>query len=218
MDAGVDYAEIDVRRTADGHHVLMHDSQVDRTTDGRGSVASQTLAQLQALAVRDPKRPQIPPDRIPTFGEVLNLLPGGRLNIYLDFKEGDRAAVARAIREPGLVGRFLIYDDAAAVGEWKRLLPDVLVITSPPEGIKTPDELVRFARSNRVDVLDGEWTFYSREMVEAAEKAGVKVWPDIQREAETPDYFVKVLERGFTGAQTDHPHELVEWLQKRALP
>src|SRR5512136_3029431 len=39
MEAGVDYAEIDVRRTSDGCHVLMHDSKVDRMTDGHGPVS-----------------------------------------------------------------------------------------------------------------------------------------------------------------------------------
>src|SRR5262245_33255893 len=33
IDAGADYAEIDVRRTVDGHYVLMHDRDVERMTD-----------------------------------------------------------------------------------------------------------------------------------------------------------------------------------------
>src|SRR5438045_7121592 len=49
IDAGIDYAEIDVRRTADGHYVLMHDRTVDRMTDGRGPVNQLTLAQIRAL-------------------------------------------------------------------------------------------------------------------------------------------------------------------------
>src|SRR5690242_19634940 len=95
IDAGVDYAEIDVRRTLDGHHVLMHDRTVDRMTDGHGAVEQLTLSQIQELHVHDLKRPQIPSDRIPTFTETLQLI-NGRLNIYLDFKDGDRLVVAKA--------------------------------------------------------------------------------------------------------------------------
>src|SRR6185369_579283 len=46
--------------------------------------------------------------------------------------------------------------------------------------VKTAAELVKFTRESGVEVLDGSWEYYSREMVEAAQAAGAKVWPDIQ--------------------------------------
>jgi glycerophosphoryl diester phosphodiesterase len=44
-----DYVEFDGRLSSDGVLVVMHDDTVDRTTDGTGTIASKTLAQLQAL-------------------------------------------------------------------------------------------------------------------------------------------------------------------------
>ena len=46
---GVDILEMDVRLSADGAMVLMHDSSVDRTTNGTGAVAQLTAAELQSL-------------------------------------------------------------------------------------------------------------------------------------------------------------------------
>lgn len=46
---GADILEMDVRRSADGHIVVIHDSTVDRTTDGSGRVADKTLEELKAL-------------------------------------------------------------------------------------------------------------------------------------------------------------------------
>ena len=46
---GADALELDVHATADGHLVVLHDPTVDRTTDGTGAVADQTLADLQRL-------------------------------------------------------------------------------------------------------------------------------------------------------------------------
>jgi glycerophosphoryl diester phosphodiesterase len=46
---GVDFLDIDVHMTRDGHLVGIHDSTVDRTTEGHGRVDSYTLADLQKL-------------------------------------------------------------------------------------------------------------------------------------------------------------------------
>jgi glycerophosphoryl diester phosphodiesterase len=49
LDEGADGLECDVRLTRDGHLVCVHDSKLDRTSDGRGRVSSKTLAELDAL-------------------------------------------------------------------------------------------------------------------------------------------------------------------------
>jgi glycerophosphoryl diester phosphodiesterase len=203
--------EIDVRRTQDGNYVLMHDSTVDRTTDGHGSVAKMTLAQLQALRVRDAKRPKIAPDRIPTFNETLAVIKG-RINIYLDFKAGERAAVTKAIRDAEVAKQVLVYDDVDSIDEWRRVAPELPLIVSPPSDAKTPEQIVDFLSKHRIEVLDGSWKGYSREMVEAAKKAGARTWPDIQTAQENSNYFEKVAAQGFTGAQTDHPEAFIGWL------
>ena len=49
MDAGADALECDVRLTADGHLVCVHDRRVDRTSNGRGVVSTLELAELEGL-------------------------------------------------------------------------------------------------------------------------------------------------------------------------
>jgi glycerophosphoryl diester phosphodiesterase len=216
IDAGVDYAEIDVRRTADGEYVLMHDGTVNRMTSGQGAVSRLSLAQLRGLSVRDTKRPQIPPDRIPTLAEALAIIKG-RLNIYLDFKEGDRTVVAKTIRDAGVARQVIVYDEVGFVQEWHQVAPELPLIVSPPDGLKTREQLIDFAKAKGIEVLDGDWEGYSKEMVDGANRAGVKVWPDIQTAVEDSAYFTKVLARGFTGVQTDHPEELIAWLKSNNL-
>lgn len=84
-----DMIELDVRASADGHCVVMHDPTVDRTTNGTGSVASMTLAELQSLDAGY----RFTPDggrtfpfrgqgiRVPTIDEVLAALPAMRLTV-----------------------------------------------------------------------------------------------------------------------------------------
>jgi glycerophosphoryl diester phosphodiesterase len=49
IEAGADALETDVRLTADGHLVCVHDRTVDRTSDGRGVISTLELAELQEL-------------------------------------------------------------------------------------------------------------------------------------------------------------------------
>ncbi|MFJ2771628.1 glycerophosphodiester phosphodiesterase [Streptomyces sp. NPDC087300] len=49
VEDGADALECDVRLTADGHLVCVHDRRVNRTSNGRGAVSALELAELAAL-------------------------------------------------------------------------------------------------------------------------------------------------------------------------
>lgn len=51
-DFGYWGGEVDIQKTKDGHFVCIHDGTVDRTTNGTGSVANLTLAEIQALYIK----------------------------------------------------------------------------------------------------------------------------------------------------------------------
>jgi glycerophosphoryl diester phosphodiesterase len=70
--AGADYVELDVRLTADGVLVVLHDFDVSRTTDGTGLVHEMTLAQIKGLDASGGGGTVL---RVPTFDEVLQVLP-----------------------------------------------------------------------------------------------------------------------------------------------
>jgi len=53
IDMGVDMVEIDLKRTKDGHLILMHDKTIDRTTTGKGRPEDFTLAELHEFRMRN---------------------------------------------------------------------------------------------------------------------------------------------------------------------
>jgi glycerophosphoryl diester phosphodiesterase len=57
LDEGADALECDVRLTADGHLVCVHDRTVDRTANGSGIVSTMRLAQLDELDFASWKNP-----------------------------------------------------------------------------------------------------------------------------------------------------------------
>ncbi|MFJ5683707.1 glycerophosphodiester phosphodiesterase [Streptomyces sp. NPDC093099] len=118
--AGMDAIELDLHLTKDGALAVMHDTDVDRTTDGTGAIADHTLAGLREL---DAGRGE----RVPVFEEVLDAV---RSPLQAEIK--DRAA-ARALAEVmlrrGLVERVEVssfHDEAVA--EIASLVPGVRTV------------------------------------------------------------------------------------------
>jgi glycerophosphoryl diester phosphodiesterase len=73
IDAGADAVEFDVRLTADGVAVVMHDPDVSRTTDGTGLVPELTLADVRRLRIPLPGGGAA---GVPTLQEALEFLAG----------------------------------------------------------------------------------------------------------------------------------------------
>lgn len=122
--------ETDVRITADGVLVLMHDETVDRTTTGSGAVSAMTAAEVAGLALTDN-------DGAPTGGFVPTLAQAlawsqGRAILQLDIKRGvPFPAVVEAVRRAGAQNRVIVIvysmEDAALV---HRLDPTLMLSVS----------------------------------------------------------------------------------------
>jgi len=142
--AGVPMVELDTRETADGVVVIMHDSDVDRTTDGeerfpgRADVDELTLAEFKSLVISAPgcaEDPDADPDRCrpPTFRESLERTADWLL-FDVDFKSGDPAAVARVLLDTATTHRALFFDsNLRNLRAYLALVPDGVVMPRATE-------------------------------------------------------------------------------------
>lgn len=125
---GAHQLELDLRRTADGAIVLMHDPTVDRTTDGSGAVSQLSLSQLRRLDAGRGFDARFAGESIPTLEEVLDVLPRD-IWLNLQIKQGEPIA-ARVVdllaRTERLDQAFLACGNSAA-REARRAHPDALV-------------------------------------------------------------------------------------------
>ena len=96
---GVDIVETDPRPTADGVIVNVHDTTVDRTTDGTGEVAKMTFADLRKLHMKSDKFPgDFSCEVIPTLEELLTTCRGRAL-VLVDANKSDQVdAMVDAIK------------------------------------------------------------------------------------------------------------------------
>lgn len=136
LAAGADVLELDLRTTADGALVVLHDGDVARTTDGSGEVATMTLHQVQALDAawsfvpgrgavpgrpglehpyrgiatgeRPPPPGAAPQDfRVPTLREVLATFPRSRLTMEVKpSPDGSGSSEKELVAELRAAGRL----------------------------------------------------------------------------------------------------------------
>lgn len=83
---GADGLELDVRATRDGTAVLLHDETLDRTTSGRGPLASLSAAEVLALDAGSWFGETWAAERVPTLAEVLDEFLG-RVSLAVELKE-----------------------------------------------------------------------------------------------------------------------------------
>lgn len=87
MDIGVDRVEIDVQQTADGVVIVLHDRDLDRTTDMRGRVGRLKWADMRRARANRGFEKQYPDERIPTLDDVLRTV-NGRCTLVIEIKDG----------------------------------------------------------------------------------------------------------------------------------
>ena len=87
-----DFVELDVHKSSDGELVVIHDDTVDRTTNGTGSVASMTLAQLKALDAGSKADASFSSEKIPTLAEAVTAIKASGAKILLERKSANVSA------------------------------------------------------------------------------------------------------------------------------
>lgn len=108
--------ETDTRLTADGRVVLMHDPDVDRTTDGSGPIAKMTFEEVRKL---DAGYDFSPPDeethpyrgegvQVPLLSEALAVMTGNAVLVELKDAAGIADAVVQEIRDANAEERVIL--------------------------------------------------------------------------------------------------------------
>jgi glycerophosphoryl diester phosphodiesterase len=189
--AGLDVIELDLHLSKDGALVVMHDADVDRTTDGTGPIAERTLGELRTL---DAGRGE----RVPTFEEVLDAV-GSPLQAEIKDLAAARA-LAEVMHRRELAGRVEVssfHDEA--ITEIARLVPGVrtALIAS-----RFGTDVVERATEAGAETVCLNIRRLTLEVVEAARKADLKI---IGWVVNTQDQLRLVRALGLDGATTDYP-------------
>ena len=239
---GVDIVEVDLRRTRDGHLVLMHDATVDRTTDGRGKVADLTLAQVRRLRLKM-SGGRVTEHRVPTLAEAMAVVRG-RCMVNLDKAYTYSEQVHRVLTSTQTLDHA-IFKGNAPVAEVQALLGKLKPrpiympvigreVTDPARlDHSTAEAVQRYLialRPPAVEIIFGHDAdpIVSEAFVARVRDSGARIWVNTlwgghlagghadEKAARDPDHtWGWLIRRGVSIIQTDESDLLLSYLRKQ---
>lgn len=178
VEKGAPQIEFDVQLTKDGELVLMHDSTIDRTTDGTGAVGDYTLAELKALDAGSWFDATFAGTRIPTLREALEVIPESILcNVHLKNSPGVAEATAKVIQEMGRVEQCFLAATLEQAEEARAIVPELRMCNMSRQGNDRElyVTLTLEHKSDFIQFLPGHKSEGLKEAVERLHAGGVKV-------------------------------------------
>ncbi|HVY55995.1 MAG TPA: glycerophosphodiester phosphodiesterase family protein [Thermodesulfobacteriota bacterium] len=192
IELGADMVELDVRKSLDGRLVIIHDSSVDRTTNGKGPVRMKSLDELKTLDAGMG-------ERVPTLEEVVEC-GAGRTRFVIELKE-DRLEE----RVVGIIKEFGVTDDVFVVSFKPvrlRAIKDIEPRLKTGLILFASSDPLRAAAMCGADAVAPFRWFITRGLAERARAAGMYLFTWTVDEKERAE---RLKELGVSGIVTNRP-------------
>ncbi|MGZ9869215.1 glycerophosphodiester phosphodiesterase [Priestia endophytica] len=210
VEMKADYIEIDVQRSKDGKLVLIHDTTVDRTTDGSGKVGNLTFKELRNLDAGSWKGEQFAGAQIPTFDEILDRYHG-KIGILIELKApelypGIEENVAKELKERNLDKpqneKIIVQSfNHKSMKKMNELLPKVSIGVLTSSSTDTTEQALQ-EFSTYADYFNPSYGIVTEDLVNQVHSLGMKIGSWTVRSQEAADFLLDV---GVDAIITDYP-------------
>ncbi|MBO4501678.1 MAG: hypothetical protein J5760_05495 [Clostridia bacterium] len=215
---GADVVETDVYLSKDGEVVVMHDSDISRTTTGTGNIETFTLAQLKQYNLwgeNDKFKTQFPDEKIPTLREIFELMRECEgLKLFIEIKTGKTAVCGKIVdlaKEYGMMDRISVISfTMAQLVNMHKIAPEIscgYLISSTPSS--ATDEIAANALNQVIGnvvsnntTYNPSYTSLTDKFLNAANVRGITVWPWTYTSS-NGDKFAYAFKAGFNGLTTN---------------
>jgi len=214
IDLGADFIEVDIHTTKDGQLVSIHDSTLDRTTDGTGPVREITFEALRRLSAGRWFGEAFADEKVPTLEEICRLVrehhgPKGPVALYFDWKDADAQPWIDMLRKYDLLKTTVVYGSADELAPLKKMVPELKLMP----GLGSPDQLDAIADKVQPYAFDASWRILSPELIQRAHARGIKVFSDAMGGHETEADYLQAIAWGIDLIQTDHVKAVLQVIE-----
>jgi glycerophosphoryl diester phosphodiesterase len=205
LQVGADFIEVDVRTTNDGVLMIMHDANLERTTNGKGAFKLYDAAYLKTLSAGKGFTGVFENEKIPTLEETCQLISDWnashqhKTHLYIDAKDVEPQPLVAILKKYGLDENAVYYgsDDflwrLTSVFQGAKLLP----------ALKNKTDIMAKFNKLKPYAFDASWLSLTKEMVDEIHRLGVKVFTDLLGPLDTEINYIKASEMGVDLIQTD---------------
>ncbi len=212
VEIGCEWVEIDVRLTRDGHHVILHDSALERTTDGKGKITDHTLEQIRDLDAGSWFAPRFAGQRVPTLPQVLAWAKG-KINLYLDCKGVNLERLVKEVLDAEMEDQAVVFDSKKDADTIHRLSQGR--VRTMPNYVKNLP-LDAWFRPSAPTALEVDHDLLSPDLVARCRSEGVCIQTDaLGVLLDNPAGWRKIIDRGANWIQSDRPDALLAAFYKQ---
>lgn len=212
---GVNYVEFDVRATKDGAFFLLHDSRLNRVSDGDGPLALLTADAVRKLSAGVKFGQPFAQTPLPTMDEFLGKF-AGKIGFYFDAKAISPAALAEALERHKIVDRTVVYQSAQFLAQLKAINPQIHGLAPLGE----TKEIAELAANLKPYGVDADWDILSPDLIARCHAAGMKVFSDSMGDHERIEDYLQAIAWGINVISTDHPLRVMRaielWANRQA--
>jgi glycerophosphoryl diester phosphodiesterase len=224
LEIGADALELDLRQTKDSVLVVLHDANVDRTTNGNGNVDDFTFNELQKLDTGSWFDKEFSDQKIPSLQEVIDLLDDTTI-IIIELKGGNETypgieeQVVEIVKQNNIEKLAILKSFDSNVLKRLRIIEPVISLLYV-YAVRIPwlgmiiDQGVTFESVYDLDVeyLQPHRFFLSESFVKDAQAKGFKVisWGVNSKEAINISIDYRV-----DGIETDYPDKVLKLINEK---
>lgn len=209
IEAGADMIELDCQLSRDGHVVVFHDENLQRTAGARGTLRSKTLDQLKKLDVGHWRKKAFGGERILTLEEALEVF-AGKVDLCLEIKNYPKSLPGIELKILFILSHYDYLDrtvissfDYQSLARIRELAPDI-AIGVLCTGATKQNPIEAAARLSATS-LHAQKAVASREFLAAAWEEGLDVYVWTVNEARDIEAFAAL---GVQGVISDFPERL----------
>lgn len=198
----IEWAEIDIRLSKDGEHVVFHDDRLDGKTDGSGPVRDRTLDELRKLDAGAWFAPRFAGTRLLSLNKGLDLARG-KVNLYLDCKAVDPGLLVKEVRAAGMERQVIVYGPPRVTAAVRNASGGAVAVMTKYRSNMDFNSFVQTVSPDAVEVDPDQIT---AELCQKFHAAGIVVQAKVLGEKwDTPPTWRRMIAAGVDWLQTNHP-------------
>lgn len=198
IEWGVDYVEIDVNRSRDGVHYILHGPSVEQTTNGRGNIQDLSSGEIDGLDAGSWFHADYAGERVPRLEPFLRWIKG-KAKVFLDVKLANLPELIALVYELGLEDECFFWFGNDADARAFRRLDERLALKI---NVASVADVIRADEEYAANLVEVQLKNMSQPLVEECRRRGLRIM--VYHSEKDPGAFRQVLRWGADLINLDH--------------